>query len=88
MEPQRSICHDESATSIKYAWQSSIGEVKPLKGGTGPETIETTYLVKGNYHIVFTRALPLHVWEVGVFIRVDLIIKTQNIVYSGVDIIQ
>ena len=40
VEPQRSICHDESATSIKYAWQSSIGEVKPLKGGTGPETIE------------------------------------------------
>ena len=51
-------------------------------------TIETTYLVKGNYHIVFSRALPLHVWEVGVFIRVDLIIRTQNIVYSGVDIIQ
>ena len=49
-------------------------------------TIETTYLVKGNYHIVFTRALPLHVWEVGVFIRVDLIIRIQNIVYSGVDI--
>ena len=24
-------------------------------------TIDTTYLVKGNYHIVFTRALPLHV---------------------------
>ena len=51
-------------------------------------TIETAYLVKGIYHIVFTRALPLHVWEVGVFIRVDLIIRTQNITYSGVDIIQ
>ena len=31
VEPQRSICHGESATSIKCAWRSSMGEVEPQR---------------------------------------------------------